>query len=102
MSGMALTTVSPSRTSSRRSTPCVEGCCVPNESVIRVSESGSGLRSIEIADCGLRIADCGLPFGNITFLIVDCGLNYNFPDCGLRIAAEKSAIRNPQSIALDR
>src|SRR5215470_10318510 len=56
MSGMALTTVSPSRTSSRRSTPCVEGCCGPNETVIRVSESGSGFRSIEIEEVGTTIS----------------------------------------------
>src|SRR5262249_16913351 len=56
MSGMALTTVSPSRTSSSRSTPCVEGCCGPNETVIRVSESGSGFRSIQIEDVGTTIS----------------------------------------------
>src|SRR5262245_8701726 len=56
MSGMALTTVSPSRTSSSRSTPCVEGCCGPNETVIRVSESGSGFRSNEIEDVGMAIS----------------------------------------------
>src|SRR5215471_6544654 len=56
MSGTALTTVSPSRTSSRRSTPCVEGCCGPNETVISVSESGSGFRSNEIEDAGMTIS----------------------------------------------
>src|SRR5215813_5545468 len=56
MSGMALTTVSPSSVSSRRSTPCVEGCCGPNETVIKVSESGSGFRSIEIEDVGTTIS----------------------------------------------
>src|SRR5215475_4157368 len=56
MSGMAFTTVSPSRTSSRRSTPCVEGCCGPNETVISVSERGSGFRSNEIEDAGMTIS----------------------------------------------
>src|SRR5262249_17077231 len=56
MSGMALITVSPSSTSSRRSTPCVDGCCGPNETVIKVSESGSGFRSIEIEDVGTTIS----------------------------------------------
>src|SRR5713226_3923043 len=41
MSGIALTTISPSSTSSRRSTPCVEGCCGPIEMVICVSSGRS-------------------------------------------------------------
>src|ERR1043166_7452249 len=41
MSGVHLTTISPSRTSSRRSTPCVDGCCGPNEMVICVSSGRS-------------------------------------------------------------
>ncbi len=53
MSGTALTTVSPSRTSSSRSTPCVDGCCGPSEIVISVSASGSGLRSIEMLVVGM-------------------------------------------------
>src|SRR6185369_17339696 len=56
MSGMAFTTVSPSSTSSRRSTPCVDGCCGPNETVISVSESGSGFRSIAIEEVSTTIS----------------------------------------------
>src|SRR5215208_7547329 len=41
MSGTHLTTISPSRTSSSRSTPCVDGCCGPNEMVICVSSGRS-------------------------------------------------------------
>src|ERR687883_812641 len=41
MSGTHLTTISPSRTSSSRKTPCVEGCCGPNEMVICVSSGRS-------------------------------------------------------------
>src|SRR5262249_5997237 len=55
-SGMAFTTVSPSSTSSRRSTPCVDGCCGPSETVISVSESGSGFRSIAIEDVSTTIS----------------------------------------------
>src|ERR1043166_7190710 len=49
MSGVHLTTISPSRTSSRRSTPCVEGCCGPNEMVICVSSGRS-----TTSNCGGR------------------------------------------------
>src|SRR5712692_1011166 len=41
MSGIALTTISPSSTSSSRSTPWVEGCCGPIEIVIWVSSGRS-------------------------------------------------------------
>src|SRR5712691_2672586 len=41
MSGVALTTISPSSTSSRRSTPCGDGCCGPIEIVICVSSGRS-------------------------------------------------------------
>src|ERR1700754_3768766 len=41
MSGVALTTISPSSTSSRRNTPCVDGCCGPIEIVICVSSGRS-------------------------------------------------------------
>src|SRR6185436_1011177 len=47
MSGVALTTISPSSTSSRRSTPCVDGCCGPIEIVIWVSSGRS-----TISNCG--------------------------------------------------
>src|SRR5437016_9144972 len=47
MSGVHLTTISPSRTSSSRSTPCVEGCCGPIEIVICVSSGRS-----TISNCG--------------------------------------------------
>src|SRR5436305_3954019 len=50
MSGVHLTIISPSRTSSRRSTPCVEGCCGPIEIVICVS-SGRSMTS----NCGGRV-----------------------------------------------
>src|SRR5574341_124056 len=47
MSGVAFTTISPSSTNSRRSTPCVEGCCGPIEIVICVSSGRS-----TISNCG--------------------------------------------------
>src|SRR5882762_3618093 len=47
MSGVDLTTISPSSTNSRRSTPCVEGCCGPIEIVICVSSGRS-----TISNCG--------------------------------------------------
>src|ERR1051325_946283 len=59
MSGVALTTDSPSSTSSRRSTPCVEGCCGPIEIVICVSSGRS-----TISNCGGMVAE-----DIITFLI---------------------------------
>src|SRR5271166_4624519 len=40
MSGTALTTFSPSSSSSRRSTPCVDGCCGP---MLRTMRCGPGL-----------------------------------------------------------
>src|SRR5205085_12335763 len=49
MSGTHLTTISPSRTSSSRKTPCVEGCCGPNEIVICVSSGRS-----TTSNCGGR------------------------------------------------
>src|SRR4026208_1363142 len=51
MSGVALTTISPSSTSSRRSTPCVDGCCGPIEIVICVSSGRS-----TISNCGGMLA----------------------------------------------
>src|SRR5215213_2437713 len=47
MSGVAFTTISPSSTNSRRSTPCVDGCCGPIEIVICVSSGRS-----TISNCG--------------------------------------------------
>src|SRR5436190_19630020 len=47
MSGVVLITISPSSTSSRRRTPCVDGCCGPIEIVICVS-SGRSMTS----NCG--------------------------------------------------
>src|SRR4026209_123906 len=47
MSGVAFTTISPSSTNSRRSTPCVDGCCGPIEMVICVSSGRS-----TISNCG--------------------------------------------------
>src|SRR6266496_2505786 len=47
MSGVHFTTISPSSTSSRRNTPCVEGCCGPIEIVIWVSSGRS-----TTSDCG--------------------------------------------------
>src|SRR5687768_5516746 len=51
MSGVALTTISPSSTSSRRSTPCVEGCCGPIEIVICESSGRS-----TTSNCGGMLA----------------------------------------------
>src|ERR1051326_1182868 len=48
MSGVHFTTLSPSSTSSRRRTPCVEGCCGPIEIVICVSSGRS-----TISNCGM-------------------------------------------------
>src|SRR4026209_929053 len=47
MSGVAFTTISPSSTNSRRSTPCVDGCCGHIEIVICVSSGRS-----TISNCG--------------------------------------------------
>src|SRR6266850_1172626 len=47
ISGVALTTISPSSTSSSRNTPCVDGCCGPIEIVICVSSGRS-----TISNCG--------------------------------------------------
>src|SRR6185436_7405677 len=58
MSGVAFTTISPSSTSSRRSTPCVEGCCGPIEIVICVSSGRS-----TTSNCGGSVAELIYPFG---------------------------------------
>src|SRR6266571_3167244 len=47
MSGVAFTTISPSRTNSSRNTPWVDGCCGPIEIVICVSRGRS-----TISNCG--------------------------------------------------
>src|SRR5215217_6651180 len=47
ISGVAFTTISPSSTNSKRSTPCVDGCCGPIEIVICVSSGRS-----TISNCG--------------------------------------------------
>src|SRR5215210_3228078 len=60
MSGVALTTISPSSTSSRRSTPCVEGCCGPIEIVICVS-SGRSMTS----NCGGRLLIVQSPMSKV-------------------------------------
>src|SRR6185436_8546307 len=52
MSGVAFTTISPSSTNSRRSTPCVDGCCGPIEIVICVSSGRS-----TISNCGGIVAE---------------------------------------------
>src|SRR5215212_8368993 len=57
MSGTHLTTISPSSTSSSRSTPCVEGCCDPNEMVICVSSGRS-----TTSNCGGRFVVGALIF----------------------------------------
>src|SRR6476661_11250390 len=46
MSGTALTTSSPSRRRSRRSTPCVDGCCGPIDSVISDSSDWSSTSTV--------------------------------------------------------
>src|SRR5215213_4553327 len=57
MSGTHLTTISPSSTSSSRSTPWVEGCCGPNEMVICVSSGRS-----TTSNCGGRFVVDALIF----------------------------------------
>src|SRR5688572_2352907 len=56
MSGVVLTTISPSSTSSRRNTPWVDGCCGPIEIVIWVSSGRS------------TISNCGGKFSVVTLI----------------------------------
>src|SRR5438309_8530821 len=90
MSGVDLTTISPSSTSSSRRTPCVEGCCGPIEIVICVSSGRSTISNcggIEaISDFGFRISDSKTNSFHVRVQIAIAPINPQF------------AIRNPQSL----
>src|SRR5215204_1559080 len=72
MSGVVFTTISPSSTSSKRSTPCVDGCCGPIEIVICVSSGRS-----TISNCGGMVAELiiyfQLPISDCRFLQLAIG-----------------------------
>src|ERR1035441_9348541 len=59
MSGWHLTMVSPSNSSSRRSTPCVEGCCGP---MFRDRLRGFAPEASTAADSGMGVATVSLTF----------------------------------------
>src|ERR1039457_5958191 len=59
MSGWHLTMVSPSNSSSRRSTPCVEGCCGP---MFRDRLRGFAPETSTAADSGMGVATVSLTF----------------------------------------
>src|ERR1017187_6473696 len=59
MSGRHFTMVSPSSSSSRRSTPCVEGCCGP---MFRLMLRGFAPLAATAADSGIGVATVSLTF----------------------------------------
>src|SRR6267143_2296316 len=83
MSGVALTTISPSSTSSRRSTPWVDGCCGPIEIVICVSSGRS------------TTSNCG---GMLTALLI----SFRFQVSGFKVPHENLRLETSNLKLLQR
>src|SRR5215210_3441678 len=100
MSGVAFTTISPSSTNSKRSTPCVDGCCGPIEIVICVSSGRS-----TISNCGGMVgADdinvyCRFEIGNWQSALAMLSITSNYRvhnlatenPCATRVPASRPA-----------
>src|SRR4029077_11656920 len=71
MIGFALSTVSPSSSSTTRSTPCVEGCCGPMLRVMVSVRTVSHLLGRELLEVGIRFLAIGRVVGERHLLIAE-------------------------------
>src|SRR3989442_3448978 len=71
MIGLALSTVSPSSSSTTRSTPCVEGCCGPMLSVMVSVRTVFHLLGRELLEVGVRRLAIGRVVGERHLLVAE-------------------------------
>src|SRR6187399_788076 len=71
MIGLALSTVSPSSSSTTRSTPCVDGCCGPMLRVMVSVRTVFHLLRRELLEIRIRLLAVGRVVGERDFLIAE-------------------------------